>query len=297
MDGSVKWFDATYVTNEIVIDNTLYLKIRKYEIINKELQLSSKYILYNINFARGTNYTVELIHEDFYNLSMYKILITYGTSNFDAYFITTNSTAPYISYNKLVPDFVNIQDNYTNYVFSRKITDKNIIGNQLTAEVNIPYYMLNDVNLTGEKLIGQTNQVIQLENKSITKNEYESLYLNFINHINVIDNNFNRNELQNEISSLLAESLFTEKAETNYQFAPIWWIKLFKTNGETEIQAIPSESIIQISNYVYKFNIIVDGSTVNQIQLLAKDQKTPYITIPLYSINGVARIQQTMRFE
>jgi hypothetical protein len=291
-------FNESYI-GLIVNENDSYkLYIYSYELTNNSINISNKYIKSNTDFDDGFISAINLFNINSYNLTNIGFIYSRTYENKSLVVIATdNSTLEYINYNTLVPDYINLKDDNNNYVFSRKITNKTIIGNQMSAEINVPYSMLNDVQISTEELIGETNKAIITENTIINKNIYESLYLNYINHINVIDNNFKKKDLQDNISAFLVESIFTDKAQTNYQLAPIGYIKEFKINGQTKIKQFPRDAIVQVNPYEYKINLAVNGTEVNQIQILAKDQQTPYITIPLYSTNKPVRIQQTLKFE
>lgn len=165
----------------------------------------------------------------------------------------------------------------------------------MSAEVNVPYSMLNRT-FTVEQLISQTYKVLSNENKVINKNIYESLYLNFIKHINVIDNNFGKNELQNDISALLTKSVYSLPQE-NYDKAPIGYAKVFTTDGQELIFSIGSNAITQLGDYEYQISIAVNGNNANKLQILAKDKQTPYVTIPLHAVNKVILLKQNFRIE
>jgi hypothetical protein len=178
-----------------------------------------------------------------------------------------------------------------NVLFSRKLTNKSIIGNQMSAETNIPYSMINNTQISVEQLISETSKILSNEITIIHKNIYESLYLNFIKHINVIDNNFGKNELQNNISALLTKSIFS-LPQANYDKAPIGYAKIFTTDGQELIFSIGENSIEQIGENEFLVSIAVNGNNTDKLQILAKDKQTPYVTIPLYTVNKVILIKQ-----
>ena len=163
----------------------------------------------------------------------------------------------------------------------------------MSAEVNVPYSMLNNKIISAEKLISETNKVLSNETTRINKNIYESLYLNFIKHINVIDNNFGQNVLQNDISALLTQSIFGTPQE-NYEVAPIGYAKVFTTDGQELIFSIGANAIEQVAENEFIINIAVNGANADKLQILAKDKQTPYVTIPLHSVDRAIVIKQTV---
>ena len=51
--------------------------------------------------------------------------------------------------------------------------------------------MLNNINITSKNLYGKTNLQLVQDTNTLTKNIYETLFVNFINTINVIDEDTN----------------------------------------------------------------------------------------------------------
>lgn len=272
------------------------LNLKKYELTENNILISDDILKIPFDFEYDLYYVskVNLIDMNVYNLtSIAFVLIEEAGTGVTEIIQTDNSVEEYSNYNSLVPNYVNLYNG--NILFSRKLTNESIIGNQMSAEVNVPYSMLNRT-ISVEKLISKTYKVISDETRTINKNIYESLYLNFIKHINVIDNNFNKNELQNDISSLLAKSIFS-LPEENYGTAPIGYAKIYTKDGQELIFSIGQSAITQISQYEYLITIAVNGNNAEKLQILAKDKKTPYVTIPLHAINKVILVKQTLKIE
>lgn len=272
------------------------LNLRKYELTENDILISDDILKIPFDFEYDLYYIskINLINIDVYNLtSIAFVIIEEAGTGVTKIIQTDNSVEEYSGYDSLVPNYVNLYNE--NILFSRKLTNESIIGNQMSAEVNVPYSMLNRT-ITVEKLISKTFKELSNENKIINKNIYESLYLNFIKHINVIDNNFNKNVLQNDISSLLTKSIYS-LPEENYGTAPIGYAKIFTKDGRQLIFSIGLNAVTQISQYEYLISIAVNGNNAEKLQILAKDKKTPYVTIPLHSINKVILVKQTLKME
>lgn len=283
-----------------VIDNqngTYSVYLKNYELLENDIQISNNYITFDFDFEYDIEeygQTMQIANIRNYNLnSILFNFVEIAGNETNIIIQTDNSVQEYQDYNSLVPSYVNIANGHI--LFSRKLTNKSIIGNQMSAEVNVPYSMLNR-NFSVEQLVSQTYKVLANENKSINKNIYESLYLNFIKHINVIDNNFGKNELQNDISALLTQSVFGTPQE-NYEKAPIGYAKVFTTDGQELIFSIGSNAITQIGDYEYQISIAVNGNNADKLQILAKDKQTPYVTIPLHSVNRIILLKQNFRIE
>lgn len=271
------------------------LEIFPYELTENSIIISNKYLV--INFSYYYDITEYILHMSLINTNVYNLnYITFILEEISGLGIaiiisTDNGSTEYVDYNSLVPDYVNLSNG--SVIFSRKLTNQSIIGNQMSAEINVPYSMLNDTQISTEQLISKTNKTLSNESTIINKNIYESLYLNFIKHINVIDNNFGKNELQNNISALLTKSIFSIPQE-NYEVAPIGYVKTFTKDGQELIFALGTNSIEQIGENEYLIKIAVNGNNIEKLQILAKDRQTPYVTIPLYSADGVILIKQKL---
>lgn len=275
------------------------MTIKKYQLNANNIVLSPNYVQFNFDFGYDIlSYinNMHLISTNVFNLTY--LAFVYIETAGDGYSIvitTDNSLQEYVSYNSLVPKYVNLYNG--DILFSRLITNKDIIGNQLNAEVNVPASMLNDVNIQTEELVSQTYNHEEY-NQTINKNIYESLFLNFIKHINVIDNNFGKNELQNSVSALLTESIYGDNAEESYNnIAPIFNARVYMTNGNIHTFSIGQSAIQQVGDYEFNITIAINGENADKIQILAKDCETVYVTIPLYTVDKVILITQNLIIE
>lgn len=276
------------------------MTIKKYSITANSIELSTNIITFTFDFGYDILSYIQnmvLVNTNVFNLTYITFMFVEIAGTGTAIVISTdNSLNEYVNYDTLVPKYVNLY-NSSKVIFSREITNKDIIGNQVNTEVNIPASMLNDIAIEEEELITQTYSKSQY-NQLIEKNIYESLFLNFIRHINVIDNNFGKNELQNSISALLTESIYGDDAENNYNnIAPIFYGRIYLTNGEIHTFNIGQSSIEQINEYEFQITMAVNGSNADKIQILAKDCETVYVTIPLYTVDKTILIKQNLIIE
>lgn len=279
-----------------------FVRINQYELTQDAIIVSNDYLQFDFltNYSTLENLeNISFIKTNIYNLNYITLVLVDQVEDGKAIIVTTdNSKNGFKDYNELIPDYVNLRNN-GNVIFSRKILNKNIIANQMNAEVNIPANMLNDITIDAEELVSQTLYG-SLETKEINKNIYESLYLNFIKYINVIDNNFGKNELQNEISALLTESVYDTKAKAQKNYnekAPIFYVKFINRDGQEQLFSIAKSSITQTSADEYLITIAVNSNITEKIQIMAKDKQTAYVTIPLQNINKIIVIKQVLRYE
>lgn len=132
--------------------------------------------------------------------------------------------ASYNDYNLTIPKKAEIWEN-NSIVFARNIYNSTIYDNQTNSTIVIPNSYLNDQELTKQTLYSETNGEIVEDTETITKNIYETLYLNFINTINVIDDDTNTQ--YPETASYINQNINTG-TQTNYENTNIGKIRVNK---------------------------------------------------------------------
>lgn len=100
-----------------------------------------------------------------------------------------NSTT-YSDYNSTVPHSGTLYGE-NGILFARNLYNVSLLNSTTTSTIQIPNTLLNDNTITEENLIGETNSTLVTNTKNINKNLYETLYVNFINTLNVIDKDTN----------------------------------------------------------------------------------------------------------
>lgn len=96
-----------------------------------------------------------------------------------------NST-PYNSYNSVVPHTGTLYGT-NGILFARDLYNVSLLNSSTTSTIQVPNTLLNEDTITQENLISETNTTIVSNSKSINKNIYETLYINYINTLGVID--------------------------------------------------------------------------------------------------------------
>lgn len=100
-----------------------------------------------------------------------------------------NST-PYDNYNSLKSKTGTLYG-ANGILFARDLYNVSLLNSSTTSTIQVPNTLLNNDTITQEKLISETNKTIVLNSKNINKNIYETLYINFINTLGVIDEDAN----------------------------------------------------------------------------------------------------------
>lgn len=222
---------------------------------NSPFFVTKRYNLYNFYIqADNTVYNKQLI----YNANSY-------------------NGQPYTSTNSLIPNSSQLFDSNNNLLFGRNLYNSSIYGNTTTATVQIPNNFLNSEQIANEQLLGQTNQVLVSANKTISKNVYEELFINFNNQINVIDNDNNLN------LSMQAASNYVNQSVSNGSNYDGLFVGYARINYQDSNQIVPIVfNNIDLDNLTATclFNFISDSTNqIQSIQILSNDQSTVYATI------------------
>ena len=96
-----------------------------------------------------------------------------------------NST-PYDNYNSLKSKIGTLYG-ANGILFARDLYNVSLLNSSTTSTVQVPNTLLNEDTITQENLISETNTTIVSNSKNINKNIFETLYINFVNTIGVID--------------------------------------------------------------------------------------------------------------
>jgi hypothetical protein len=136
--------------------------------------------------------------------------------------------------------------------------------------------MLNDTNITKENLYSETNININTENLSIIKNIYETLFFNFTNVINVIDEDEGKS--YPAIANYVNTNINTG-TQTNYTNTQCSKYRINYVDNTTSIGNLTWKSINKY-NKVTNISLYVDKA-MSSIDLISNDETTVYLNIPL----------------
>lgn len=190
----------------------------------------------------------------------------------EIYNIGNYNGQPYENYNSLKAKYGNIYSN-DKIVFSRNLHNLSITSNYSVATIEVPNSYLNDIDLNIKELVGETNKVLVEDGRTITKNIYEVLYLNYINTINVKDND---DVIQNSTSQYINTNVNTGTS-TNYENSKCTKVLVNYTDDTNKIFPIGWVSVDNTHKYT-EFTIKVDKA-ISNIQLISNDTTQVYITI------------------
>ena len=201
------------------------------------------------------------------NLSGYIMTIT-NLFNLDGY----NGT-PYKGVDYFVPKYVDLYSN-NDLIFSRNLYNISIQNNMTMSSVEIPNNYLNDLTINKNNLIGKTGGILNNKLETWTKNIYEIVDLNFLNTINVIDEDTN---IQYPLGASKINRSISVGTQANYTDTRCLKYRINYLDGTTSIKSITWKSINDLNKQT-TFTLYVDKEIKN-IDFLSYDESTIYLTI------------------
>ena len=230
----------------------------------------------NKNYRR--DYRTTYVSQTFNLLNLYLMPINYREPTWymsaitEVYNLANYNGEEYTDYNSLIAKYGNIYSD-GKLVFSRNLHNLSITNNYTIASVEVPNTYLNNINLNPKDLVGETNVVLVEDGKTVSKNIYEVLYLNYINTISVKDNenevvsatgryintNINEGTEENQ-EDTKCNKICINYADDTTKIIPITWVEVDDTHKQCE------------------FTIYVDKA-ISNIEFISNDQTTTYITI------------------
>ena len=196
----------------------------------------------------------------------------------------------YTDYNSLIADTGNIYSN-NDIVFARDLYNKTTLNNTTVSTIQVPNTMLNDINLNKQSLIGVTNVELVDNTEDIQKNIYETLFLNFINTINVIDEDTNTRF--NAAANYVNENIETGTKDSSIN-SSIGKVRINYGDNTTKLFNI-KWAVIDDTHRSIEYGVYVD-KPIDSIDYLSNDETTIYCKKRLeLEVGNYYKIKQYLR--
>ena len=214
---------------------------------------------------------------------IYNIKENYNSSNYNG--------EPYTNTNALIPNSTEIYSN-ENLVFARNLYNKTINNNTTVSTVEIPNTYLNGIDLTSKNLLSETNLTMIADTNVTQKNIYETMFLNFINVLQVADRNNATQVLNQEASTYLNNAINTDDSYDNAKLYNKVIINY--QDGSNKEVSYDKENTTKTST-VIAFGLYID-KLINNAEIVSNDKTITYQTIDLSSLelNKYYAIRQKM---
>ena len=161
-------------------------------------------------------------------------------------------------------------------VFARNLYNKSQNGATTTSTIEIPNNYLNDTLVDTKNLLSENNNIIISDTNGFTKNVYETVYLNFVNTISVVNQNETQSVYNNNVATKLNTSinnpvdyddLKLTKYRINYQDG---------TNSVSNLQATLQDD----GSYDLLMTFYL-SKQASSLDLISEDENTVYLTYNL----------------
>lgn len=210
------------------------------------------------------NYQFQLI-----NL-LYSTLEIYNENNYNG--------LAYQDLDSMIPNSGILYNSSNIPIFARNLYNKTISGRTTQSTIEVPNNYLNDDIITKENLLGKTNSILISNSETIVKNIYETLNINFINTLQIKNDNDETNSILNPAGASRLNNSISETID--YDNTKALKIKINYTDNTNYIIQLKENQIDKISDtsYIYDFDIYASKDITN-IQIISNDEITVYQTI------------------
>ena len=237
---------------------------QSYSYSNRALYVNNNYNLLNL-----ISYVTSMV-ESYWKI--YNIKENYNSSKYNG--------QTYTNTNSLVADNVELYSN-NSLAFARDLYNKSLNSNTTVATVEVPNNYLNDIDITGKSLLSETNLNMVEDNNVVQKNIYETLFINFINTLQIID----RNDLQQQSFNSGASTYLNNQINDDEGYAKARFYKKIRiTYGDESTKDVAYEfQNISDTSADIKFALYVDKLMLSA-EILSNDLTTVYQTIDLTNL-------------
>ena len=179
-----------------------------------------------------------------------------------------------------------------NPVFARNLYNKTQNGATTTSTIEIPNNYLNDTLVDQKDLMSVNNNVIINDTNGFTKNIYETVYLNFVNTISVV----NQNETQPIYNNMVATKLNTSiNNSTDYDDLKLTKYRINYQDGTNSVSTL--QATLQDDGSYELLMTFYLSKLADTLELISEDEQTVYLTYNLANteINKYYSFKQRVR--
>lgn len=212
-----------------------------------------------------------------------RVILIYNPNNYNG--------NQFINYNGLISHSSILYDENSDIIFSRNLYNKTLLKNSTISTVQIPNNYLNDTTISENELLSETNLTLIQNNQVFTKNIYETVFLNYINTINVIDEDTNTPYVS---SAIKVNNSINIGTQTSYENSACTKYRINYTDTTTQINNLEWLPINKY-NKTTQITFYVDKN-ITSIDLISEDETTVYLNIPVeVEIGNTYTIKQKVR--
>ena len=183
-----------------------------YEYYDNDLYLNQIYDEESIeffikDFGQQENVSFNLLVSNVFNLYQFGLFFQNMVLNLTQIYNPSNyNGSSYTNKNSLNSNSAILYSD-NNPVFARNLYNKTQNGATTTSTIEIPNNYLNDTLVAQKDLMSVNNNTIISDTNGFTKNVYETVYLNFVNTISIVDQNEAQSVYNNAVATKLNTSI------------------------------------------------------------------------------------------
>ena len=190
---------------------------------------------------------------------------------------------PYENINSLVPNSGVLYNENNNIIFARNLYNKTINNRITQSTIEVPNTYLNNTIINSQELDSKTNNVMVNNINTITKNIYETLFINFINTLQITNENDENNIILNPIGATRLNISISDLID--YDNAKATKIRINYDDGTNEIKDVSNNiedtrqvNLLTFTNYDF---VVYNPANKNikTIDIISNDETTIYQTI------------------
>lgn len=270
-------------------------KIYNDDLILYQITNDNVYEFYIKNLIEyGDDLYYNLSTDSLYNLRNFHLFFHNRVLNIKQIFNPNNYNGkPYTNINSMVANDCVLYDEENIMIFARNLYNKKVNDNITISTLEIPNNYLNDDLIAKQELLSQNKNVIAKKENVLQKNSYETLFINFINAINVVDKNKNQSVYNKTASIALNQSI---NNPISYEDIKLNKFKISYDDGTEFINFIEVSKVD--THYNLKCVFIIEKKA-SELSLISDDEKIKYITIDISNleINKPYSLFQRVRVE
>lgn len=285
LDNNLNGSVLQTINNEIIfltiyndIDNEFYINVGR--VREDSTFYSNPVSIYQIYSASTLNIDILLLYVNKqFNLYNFNVLFNNQVYNtYQIYNVLNYNGVSFEGKKSIMPNSGILYDNNNKVIFARNLYNRVIQGGTTTSTIEVPNNYINEITISNKNLLSFNNNVLVSDTENITKNQYETLDINFINTLTMI----NENNITNPIINTTGASRLNNSIsnDVDYSDATISKVRLNYNDNTKFVKEINSAT--QISQYVYQFNFdiyVPSGKTIPSIDIISGDEETIYISI------------------
>ena len=259
--------DYRYKLGKIRQDNYYINQVDTTEIMDTSvtpsvsiMYINKQFNLYNINF---------LIDDSVYNI--YQV---YNENNYNGISI--------IGKKSMLPTSCQLYNSNLRPIFARNLYNKVITNNMTVSTLEVPKDFANDISINRNDLISYNQNYMVVNYDKILTNQYEALMINYINTINII----NQNDEENPIYRVSQASAFNNSISntTDYNNKKATKVR-FNYHDGTNVINTYNWNIIDLSTNLARLTITVSvEKQIDSIDIMSADETVIYISINTLSL-------------